>query len=161
LNLASLGRRMRLALFLALGLSGSAVAACPQPPQSLRTEPMTLATHAGVVHLTVEVADTDLTREIGLMCRTALAPDRGMLFDFKSPQPVQFWMKNTLIPLDMLFIGADGRVISIAANARPMDETAIPARPVVALGVLEIPGGRAAQLHIRPGDVASARIFHP
>jgi hypothetical protein len=161
LIVASLGRRALPALFAALCLAGPALAACPQAPQSLRTEPMSIATQHGTVRLTVEIADTDQTREIGLMCRTSLGADRGMLFDFRQAQPVQFWMKNTLIPLDMLFIGADGRILRIAAMAHPMDETAIPAQPAVALGVLEIAGGEAAKLHIEPGDMASERIFHP
>jgi uncharacterized membrane protein (UPF0127 family) len=157
---ASLGRRAAPALFLAFALAAPACAACPQAPQSLRTEPMTIGTQHGTVRLTVEMADTSKTREIGLMCRTHLAPDRGMLFDFKQPQPVAFWMKNTLIPLDMVFIAADGRVVSIATNAKPEDETPIPSvGPVV--GVLEIAGGRAAALGIEPGDLARQRIFHP
>jgi uncharacterized membrane protein (UPF0127 family) len=155
----SLGRRALLSLAMMLALGAPALASCPQAPQSLRTEPLAIATQRGTARFTVEIADTGETREIGLMCRTHLARDRGMLFDFKTPQPVAFWMKNTLIPLDMLFIGADGRVIAIAAEAKPMDLTAIPAQPVVALGVLEIAGGRAAALDIEPGDRVRQRIF--
>jgi hypothetical protein len=111
-----------------------------------------------LARFTVEVADTNRKREIGLMCRTQLAPDRGMLFDFKKSQEVYFWMENTLIPLDMVFIGADGRVVSVARNAAPMDRTPIPSHGVI-LGVLEIAGGRAAALGIAPGDRVFERIF--
>ena len=113
------------------------------------------------MRFTAEIAETDETREIGLMCRKHLAPDHGMLFDFKLPRGgIAFWMKNTLIPLDMVFIAADGRVVSIAHDARPLDETPIPAGGVI-LGVLEIGGGRAAALDIQPGDRVHERIFHP
>jgi uncharacterized membrane protein (UPF0127 family) len=125
----------------------------------LHTAPLSIVTARGTARFTVEVADTTSRREIGLMCRTRLAADRGMLFDFKQPQPVQFWMKNTLIPLDMVFIGADGRVAAIASQAKPMDETPIPSAPVTVLGVLEIAGGRAAALGLEPGDKVRERIF--
>ena len=81
-----------------------------------------------------------------------------MLFDFKRAQPVAFWMKNTLIPLDMVFIGADGRIVSIARNAVPMSEAPVPSGGPV-LGVLEIAGGRAAQIGAEPGDRVRDRIF--
>jgi uncharacterized membrane protein (UPF0127 family) len=145
-------------LFLSLVLGGAAARAGGEP--SLRTEPLDVVTHQGVRHFTVEIADTDATRERGLMFRKHLAGDQGMLFDFKTPQPVTFWMKNTLIPLDMLFIAPDGRVISIARQATPMSETAIPSGGDV-LAVLEIRGGRAAEVGVEPGDRVRERIFHP
>lgn len=126
----------------------------------LKREPLQVVTHHGTRRFEVEVADTDATREHGLMYRKSLAPNRGMLFDFKVAQPVAFWMKNTLIPLDMLFIASDGRVISIARNATPMSETPIPSEGAV-LGVLEIRGGRAAEIDVEPGDRVIERIFHP
>jgi uncharacterized membrane protein (UPF0127 family) len=94
------------------------------------------------------------------MFRKQLGAYEGMLFDFFREAPVSFWMKNTLIPLDMVFIAADGHVVSIAHDARPHDETPIPAGGVV-LGVLEIAGGRAAALDIQPGDLVHERIFRP
>jgi uncharacterized membrane protein (UPF0127 family) len=120
---------------------------------------MDIITHDGVRHFQVEVADTEASREQGLMFRKHLAGDRGMLFDFHTPQPVAFWMKNTLIPLDMVFIAPDGRIISIARNAKPHDETPIPSGGVV-LGVLELRGGRAAEVDIQPGDRVRERIFN-
>jgi uncharacterized membrane protein (UPF0127 family) len=161
LNAVSLGRRVLLSLVLLLALAAPALANCPQAPQFLRTEPLSIATQRGVAHFTVEIADTDTTREIGLMCRTHLGPQRGMLFDFGQPQGgVAFWMRNTLIPLDMVFIAADGRVVSITQDAKPLDETPIPAGGVI-LGVLEIAAGRAAALDIQPGDMVRERIFKP
>ena len=156
------------ALVFALSVLAAACLATPAPAQddqpggghaqALRTEPLAIHTRHGWVRLTVEVADTDATREIGLMYRKSIAPDRGMLFDFKTPQAVEFWMKNTLIPLDMLFIAADGRVLSIARDATPMSETPIPSGGPI-LGVLEIAGDRAAALDIKPGDKVRERIF--
>jgi len=154
----SSGRRALLSFALALALGAPALAKCPEAPQSLRTEPLTISTRHGVERLTGEIADTEKTREIGLMCRTHLAPDHGMLFDFKRPQEVAFWMRNTLIPLDMVFIGADGRVVSVARNAIPLDETPIASAGVI-LAVLEIAGGRAEALGIEPGNQVRERIF--
>ena len=80
-----------------------------------------------------------------------------MLFDFKKPREVYFWMKNTLIPLDIVYIKPDGRVLSIA-HARPMDETPLPSGGPI-LGVLEIAGGRAEEIGLLPGDRVVHRIF--
>ncbi len=153
-RLASLLARLLLPLLL-LGLIES-----PAIAGSFKWEPLGVVTHHGVRRFRVEVADTEASRERGLMYRKSLAADRGMLFDFKTPQPVAFWMKNTLIPLDMLFIAADGRIIAIARNAAPYSETPIPSGGDV-LGVLEIRGGRAAETGIEPGDRVTERIFHP
>jgi uncharacterized membrane protein (UPF0127 family) len=107
----------------------------------------------------VEFADTDRTREYGLMCRKAVAPDRGMLFDFKRPvDGVAFWMRNTLIPLDIIYIRPDGVVLSIARNVPPLNETPVPAGGRVR-AVLELAAGRAAQLGVLPGDRIVHRIF--
>ena len=169
----SFARRGLLALVTALALSPAiapeaAIARTPLPKspparcapvQHLSPlQPLEIVTSRGRVRLQVEFADTPRTREVGLMCRRDLAPDRGMLFDFKASQDVAFWMRNTLIPLDMLFITADGRVLSIARNAQPLDETPIPAGGKVR-AVLEIPGGRAAELGVLPGDRVLHRIF--
>ncbi len=156
------------AMAVALTLSGvQAATAASGPsvsqnttPQRLPTAPLEVVTARGTFRFTVEVADNGRTRERGLMFRKSLAPDRGMLFDFKTPRMVAFWMKNTLIPLDMLFIGPDGRIVSIAANAAPMSETPIPAGGDT-LGVLELRGGRAAEIGAAPGDLVRNRIFKP
>jgi uncharacterized membrane protein (UPF0127 family) len=99
----------------------------------------------------VEVAATPLEQETGLMNRQSLAPDRGMIFPYDPPQPVAFWMKDTLIPLDMIFIRADGGIARIAANAVPLSLEPVPAAEPIA-AVLEIPGGRSAELGISAGD---------
>lgn len=101
---------------------------------------------------TVEVAQTFEQQETGLMFRTHLAGNRGMIFPYEPPQLVAFWMKNTLIPLDMLFIRADGTIARVAANCHPQTLTPVPAGEPVA-AVLEIAGGRAAALGIRSGDM--------
>ena len=143
-----------LLLAAALGLTAASPA-----PNHLRTEPLEVTTAAGVAHFTVEIADTEATRDRGLMFRKSLGQNEGMLFDFKTPQQVAFWMKNTRIPLDMLFIAPDGRVVSIARNATPMNETPIPSGAPV-LAVLEVAGGRAAEIGAQPGDKVTERIFH-
>lgn len=91
-----------------------------------------------------------------MMFRTSLAPDRGMIFPYSPPQAVGFWMKNTLIPLDMLFIRADGTIARIAtAQPHSLDQVSS-VEPIVA--VLEIAGGRAAELGIREGDRVEYRL---
>jgi len=87
------------------------------------------------------------------MFRKSLAGDRGMIFPYDPPQDVSFWMKNTLIPLDIIFIRSDGTIVRIT-HAKALDETALPSGEPVA-AVLEIRAGRAAELGIREGDVAS------
>jgi uncharacterized membrane protein (UPF0127 family) len=107
----------------------------------------------------VEIADTPAERSRGLMGREELGARQGMLFDFKSPRPVSFWMRNTLIPLDMIFIDEDGRIIRIHHRAQPHDETPIPSGGPV-LGVLEVPGGTARRLGIEAGDTVLHEIFN-
>jgi len=112
------------------------------------------------VELSVEIADTGEERARGLMFRRDLPAGHGMLFIYESPQPVSFWMRNTLIALDMIFIDARGEVRHVHPMARPLDETPIPgAAPgdpaPERLMVLEVPGGDAARLGIHPGMVLS------
>lgn len=111
----------------------------------------TLVTDTGRHEFKVEVVDTPQSRAKGLMYRTDLAPDAGMLFDFKQERETAFWMQNTLIGLDMIFIRADGTVRTVHANAIPHDTTSIPSQGPVQF-VLEIPGGRAAEIGLKPGD---------
>jgi len=117
-----------------------------------------IASKSGVHVFAVEIADTEPAREKGLMYRKSLPPGHGMLFDFHSEQPVGFWMKNTYIPLDMIFIRGDGRILNIAENAEPLSERVIQsAGPVLA--VLEVAGGTARKLGIAPGDRVANPIF--
>jgi uncharacterized protein len=103
---------------------------------------------------TVEVARTPEQQEHGLMARRALAADAGMLFPFDPPRPASFWMRNTLIPLDMIFIRPDGAIARVAANTVPLSEVPVAVEePLTA--VLELKGGRAAELGIREGDRVS------
>jgi uncharacterized membrane protein (UPF0127 family) len=132
---------------------------CKGQPEIKPLEPMTLHTDKGVFKLKVEMAVSPLQREYGLMCRKALASDRGMLFDFVQPQELNFWMRNTLIGLDIVYVGADGRVVSIVRNARPLDETPLPSNGQARV-TLELPAGRAAQIDLMPGDRVEQRIFN-
>lgn len=112
--------------------------------------PLTIRSASGLHRFTVEVADTPEQQEQGLMFYRSLGADQGMIFPYDPPQDVSFWMKNTLIPLDMVFIRSDGTIARIA-TAKPLDETPVPAGEPIA-AVLEIRGGRAAELGIRAGD---------
>lgn len=135
-------------------LSFIAAAACSPTPPSNRLD---IVTADGAHHpFHVEVATRPADRERGLMYRQSLAADAGMLFDFHQDELVSMWMKNTFIPLDMLFIAADGTVVGIAADAVPQSlDTISSGRPVRA--VLEIKGGEAARQGITPG----AHVVHP
>nr|WP_279587868.1 DUF192 domain-containing protein [Sphingomonas vulcanisoli] len=97
------------------------------------------------------MALTGEEQEIGLMFRKHMAPSHGMIFPMNPPRPATFWMKNTYLPLDIVFIGPDHRIISIAANAKPMSEDLIPCDSPVA-AVLELNGGIAARQGVKPGD---------
>ena len=112
---------------------------------------LVLHTSSGDHSFSVEVVDTPESRAKGLMFVQELADDAGMLFDFKEERPVSFWMRNTFIPLDMIFVGADGVVKTIHVNARPHDVTSIPSQVPVRF-VLEIPGGRSEEIGLQPGD---------
>jgi uncharacterized membrane protein (UPF0127 family) len=137
--------------------ASQAPAAAPAPLRPL--ESIEIVTRHGVRRFKVEIADNEASREYGLMFRKSLAPDHGMLFEFDRPDLQAFWMKNTLIPLDIIYIGTDGRIVSIAADARPMDTTPLYSKGP-AVGVLEIEGGLAAKLGIRPGDPVHHPFFH-
>jgi uncharacterized membrane protein (UPF0127 family) len=115
--------------------------------------PLTIKSKTGVHHFTVEVAATPEQQERGLMFRKSIAGDRGMIFPYEPAQEVAFWMKNTLIPLDIIFIRSDGTIARIT-NAEAMDLTPLPSGEPVA-GVLEIRAGRAGELGIKEGDIVS------
>ena len=137
---------LRLVRFL-LGL----VAALILSFSSANAEPLVIHTGGSAYKFEVEVVTTPETREQGLMYRKAMAANAGMLFIYPGEQPVSFWMKNTLIPLDMLFLKADGRIAHIAHKAVPMDETPIDSGAAVK-AVLEVNGGTANALGIKEGD---------
>lgn len=112
---------------------------------------LAIATAGGRRAFLVEMARTASEQERGLMFRTSLAADRGMLFPYSPPSPVSFWMKNTYIPLDMIFIRADGTIARIAENTVPESLDPVSAGEPVA-AVLEIAGGNAAAQGIAVGD---------
>lgn len=129
-----------------------------QPQQTLPQSDLVIRTANGPQRFRVELADNDTSRSRGMMFRTSMAPDAGMLFDFKQEQMASFWMRNTLLPLDMLFIKADGTILNIHQRAIPGDETGInSAGPVRA--VLEVNGGTASRLGIKAGDKVEHAIF--
>ncbi|HEX6112856.1 MAG TPA: DUF192 domain-containing protein [Geminicoccaceae bacterium] len=130
--------------------------AAAEAPAVLDRDRLTIEASGGPFRFEIEVARTPAERARGLMFRESLADDQGMLFDFGHPQRVAMWMRNTLIPLDILFIRSDGRISSIARDAQPLsDQVMESAEPVRA--VLELPGGLTAERGIEPGD----RIVHP
>src|SRR5690242_18007636 len=117
-----------------------------------------IASKSGVHTFTVEIADTEAAREKGLMYRRSLPEGTGMLFDFHQEQDVAFWMQNTYIPLDMIFIRGDGRILRITENTEPLSTRLIPSGgPVRA--VLEVIGGTTRKLGIGPGDRVASPIF--
>ena len=119
--------------------------------QTASLQTVEIATKGGTQSFLVEIAANDEERARGLMYRKELPEGRGMLFDFKREQEVGFWMKNTYIPLDMIFIRADGTIRRIAANTEPLSERMVPAGGPVRY-VLEVIGGTARKLGIEPGD---------
>jgi uncharacterized membrane protein (UPF0127 family) len=146
---------MRAVLFsLALAVaSGGAAAALP-------TTTISIATARGAMPFKVEIANDHASQEKGLMFRKTMAANAGMLFDFHTTVMTTFWMKNTVLPLDIIFIRSDGTISSIAGNAVPFSEAPIPSsEPIRA--VLEINGGRAKTLGIEPGDKVRGAIFTP
>jgi len=153
-------RAAAVALLLAVGASCAQQEAPVRDgvPHQLETEQLTIDTANGPVRFTVEIADNDEERNRGLMFRESLADDRGMLFHFQEPEMASFWMRNTVISLDIIFIGIDGRILNVASRTTPYSEEPIPASGMTR-GVLEIRGGRAAELGIRAGDRVHHRIF--
>ncbi len=140
------------ALLLGLATSGRLGAA------ELQT--LTVASKTGTHGFTVEMALTEAEKARGLMFRRELPEGRGMLFDFIREQEVSFWMKDTPISLDIIFVRADGRIRRIASNTQPQSERPIPSRgPVRA--VLEVIAGTAKKLGIAPGDRVMDRVMHP
>jgi uncharacterized membrane protein (UPF0127 family) len=147
----------RRALLAFLALLPLAAAAQDGPQPRLPTEPLVIVTRDGRQHrFTVEMARTPDQQMIGLMFRTEVKPDEGMLFDWGAPRESTMWMRNTLVPLDMLFIAADGRIHRIAERTVPLSLATISSQgPVRA--TLELAGGTAERLNLRPGD----RVLHP
>jgi uncharacterized protein len=126
------------------------------PAFGLEKQPLTFLTAAGPQTITVEVAKTEEERSTGLMFRRSIGEREGMLFIYDREQEISMWMKNTYIPLDMIFVKADGVITRIEANTEPFSESVIPSKGRV-LAVIEVGGGNARKLGLKPGD----RVQHP
>ena len=124
--------------------------------QQFATSELTIISATGPHRFKVELAETPAQMTQGLMFRTSLAPDAGMLFDYKQPTVATMWMRNTLIPLDMLFVDAQGHIVNIHQRAVPQSLDIIAATAPVR-AVIELNGGTAARLGIAPGD----QVVHP
>ncbi|NLH79834.1 MAG: DUF192 domain-containing protein [Phyllobacteriaceae bacterium] len=140
---------------------GGVAATTPSAPaiaaaRAVDAAKLEIVTAKGRPAFEIEIVDTDESRAEGLMFRKQMAPDHGMLFDFRREQPVWFWMKNTYLPLDMIFARADGSIVSIATDAVPLSEDTISSGGSVRF-VLEVNAGTAARLGLAPGD----RLVHP
>jgi len=128
------------------------------PAQTAGQATLEIVSKTGVHAFAVELATNNEERERGLMFRKELPEGQGMLFDFKRDSPVSFWMHNTYISLDMIFIASDGRIVHIVENAKPLSEDLIPSGgPVRA--VLEVIAGTTQTLGIATGDRVTGSIF--
>lgn len=134
-------------------MAGAAFAGCSDGRVELRGD-------WGTARFRVEVADDEQERAIGLMNREQMPAAAGMLFVYDHPQRVSFWMENTLIPLDMVFLDASGTVARVHENAVPLDRTPIPGGTDIQY-VLEINGGLAAQIGIAEGDELRHPVIDP
>jgi len=135
-----------------------AVLATGAPARAAGQDTIEIVSKSGVHAFSVELATNDAERERGLMYRKEMPEGHGMLFDFQTDQPVNFWMRNTYIALDMIFIRGDGRILRIAENTQPMSDALIPSGgPVRA--VLEVIAGSARKFGIASGDRVTGSIF--
>ena len=130
--------------------------AAPAVADALSKGTLTLETASGPHQFNVEVASTPQERERGLMLRTSLPAESGMLFLYETPQPIAMWMKNTIIPLDMIFIDAWGKVNRIESNAEPFSLDPIPSDGDV-IGILEVNAGVAEKIGLKTGD----KVIYP
>jgi len=148
-----------------LRLVAFALLAIPvQAPHSFAQEqvtlPLSIVAASGAHNFSVEVMRTEAELEKGLMFRKSMPADHGMLFDFKHERSVMMWMKNTYIPLDLIFIAKTGRVVGVVADARPMSEQIL-GIAVPADAVLELDAGTAAKIGLKTGDMVHNSIFTP
>ena len=141
-----------------LTLAFALAAAFAPPARAADLEKLEFVTAGGVHAFKVEVMRTRDEQAKGLMFRRFMPDDRGMLFAFNRDEPAAMWMKNTYIPLDMVFIARNGQVTSIAADTEPLSERTIPSNGP-AWGVVELNAGAAARMGLKPGDLARHPIF--
>src|SRR5581483_5058852 len=157
-KLSSLGRAALGAAWLLVVLV--LTASLPGPADAMRRETMKLVTRSATHTIDVEITETAQEKAQGLMFRTRLADSNGMLFFYDHPQEITMWMRNTYIPLDMVFIRADGVVHRIEARTEPLSEDIIASRGDV-VACLELAGGAAERLGLKPGDRVEHRLFRP
>ena len=150
--------RRKLMYLLPLGAVWAPLTSIAQNFTTFERSRLQIITRTGKYEFIVETAVTNRQHAQGLMFRQSLAKNAGMLFDYKVPTPISMWMKNTFIPLDMIFINNDGKVINIVERAIPFSENVISSAGK-ARGVLEVNGGTASRLGIMPGDKVLHRIF--
>jgi hypothetical protein len=147
-----------------LALAAAVVVACATPAfvqpvaaqQATAVPKLDIVTQTGRYSFNIEIAADDEKRAEGLMFRTKLEPDYGMLFDFKREQQVYFWMRNTYVSLDMIFVRADGTVVNVAENTTPLSEATVPSSAPVRF-VLEVVAGTAKRIGLKAGD----KLVHP
>ena len=144
--------------FLAAAASFAVVLVVAAIAAPLLVETIVVHTRTGPHRFRVQVAADSAAQERGLMYRRHMAADAGMIFPFPQPEMVIFWMKNTYIPLDLIFVRADGTVSSVAVDAVPMSTKAIPSNEPVS-AVIELNAGRVRAFGIAPGDRVLAREF--
>lgn len=149
-------RKTVLILLALVGIGGGVAVWSQMGNAQMRVETIVIVTASGRHTFSVEIADTGDLRRTGLMFRKEMAPDHGMLFDNGKDKKMNMWMKNTFLPLDMIFIAHEGTIVEIARNAVPHSEkiisTSVPVR-----GVLEVLAGTADRIGVKPGD----RLEHP
>jgi uncharacterized protein len=143
-------------MFVAAGMMALASLAVPATAQTL--EPLVIVSGDDRHEFQVELAVTPTERSRGLMYRRSMPADQGMLFDFERDEMVSMWMRNTYIPLDMLFIRTDGTIARIAANTEPLSERTISSGEPVRY-VLELNAGKSAELGISPGDTVEHTLL--
>lgn len=148
-------------LILSLAVVALATAACasekpPLDPRGEPMEPLTIVTDSGRHTFWMEIADDDAERQRGLMFRPPLPDDQGMLFKFPDAAERGFWMRNTPSSLDIIYVAADGRIVSIARHTTPFSDGIYPSNGP-ATGVVELRAGRAEEIGAEPGD----RVEHP
>ena len=159
---ADVRRRAPLLASLCFALCGALASGYSYALESLDTYPQSaleIRSATGRQWFTIRIADTDARQEQGLMFVRSLPTDQGMLFPMAEPHILNFWMKNTLIPLDLLFITTRGRIACIVAMAKPLALDLITC-PKPAKAVLEIAGGESAKRGIKVGDSVRHAIFH-
>jgi uncharacterized membrane protein (UPF0127 family) len=149
-----LGRFVAVLLFACCAVLLSATT----PARAFGQDTIDIVTGTGVHAFSVELATNDAERALGLMFRKELPEGHGMLFDYQTERQVRFWMHNTYIPLDMIFIAADGRIVHIAENAKPMSDDGIPSVSPIR-GVLEVIAGTVRKFGIATGDRVTGSIF--